>query len=167
MGEKSFVTIGRVAVIGLVAVGALGAAAKSPYPYSRLQFEVAHGKEAVAIRDALLAAAPKSPTGAFTYGTGLATEFAPVLDCQNADARLNAAILFAEMGTLSCDRTLMDMLKNNDPAVRLWGAKGLARLAPMELRAGPGKVKGALTAAAGVEKVPEVAAELAETLKLY
>jgi hypothetical protein len=49
-----------------------------------------------------------------------------------AEVRLNAAILIHNLGTLSSDKTLVDMLKNKDAAVRYWAARGLEDLQPAE-----------------------------------
>ncbi len=47
------------------------------------------------------------------------------INSKRAEARLNAAILIANLGTLDSDHPLEEMLKNSDAAVRYYGAKGL------------------------------------------
>src|SRR4051794_8184173 len=90
----------------------------------------AHGEDCVLIRTAVIDAAKSlSVTDRDEYGKKVITEFLPALESKNPDARLNTAILFTDLKTLSSDAALTSMLKNEDPAVRYWGARGLGDLA--------------------------------------
>ena len=89
------------------------------------KMETAKGADAVAVKTTVLAAAPATMVDKNKYGRDVAVAFAPELKSKNPDAQLNTAILLASLQALFMDSTLEDMLKNPNPAVRYWGAKGL------------------------------------------
>ena len=104
--------------------------AQAALPKSAADMEAAHGPDAVKIKDALLAPLPSlSPIARADYAKEVIKEFEKELTSDNPDARLNTAILFGNLESLSCDRVYEQMLSSKDPAVRLWAAKGLAAIA--------------------------------------
>ena len=117
----------------------------------------AKGSAAVDAREAIVNPA-KSMTlmSRDNYGAKVATLLAPLLvNATNGDAQLNAAIAIAELHTLSTDSALEGMLKNANPAVRYWGAKGLAGIVPELQNVGGAAITnavGALVAALKTEK---------------
>ncbi|HVS70735.1 MAG TPA: HEAT repeat domain-containing protein [Phycisphaerae bacterium] len=88
--------------------------------------ESATPEQAITIRNDVLKAAPTGVLDRDKYGSEVCHAFTHIIsDAKNPDAALNSAILIAKLGTLSTDATLEAMLKNPDPAIRYWAAKGL------------------------------------------
>ncbi len=154
-------------------VPAMAQAAVPPVPKTAADMEAVHGQDAVNVRMKVIQDAP--PMSAVLdrdiYGGNVVKIFVTTppdeLNSKNADARLNTAIMIAQLQTLSTDSALTGMLTNADPAIRYWGAKGLSDIAPFVKMAAPGSVIAALDAAAKVEKSSVVQQELVNALVLY
>jgi len=132
--------------------------------------EKAHGAAAVAIKDAVLKEEPATPVERDEYAQRMVKEFEKELTSQNTDARLNTAILMAKLEALACDGVLEQMLKNPDPAVRLWGAKGLGMIAPTLTKVGGSSREDAvktLKEAEGVENSAVVKGEIERALAAF
>jgi len=149
------------------------AAGPGGLPYSANDMENAHGADAVKIREAILKAAPSGAAALATYGSNVATEFTRTnlgVNSKNPDARLNSAILIAQLQTISTDTALEDMLKSSDPSVRFWAAKGLADIAAGLKPVGGGAVGRAvstLSAAVKTEKSGVVIQEIIQALSRF
>jgi hypothetical protein len=123
-------------------------------PRQAADMERAHGEDAVKVKDDVLAAVPPDPVARNNYAKEVVKEFEGELTSSNGDARLNTAILIERLESLACDKALEKMLKNDDPAVRLWGAKGLGAIAPTLKKVGGRSEEAAVQAlhdAAGAE----------------
>lgn len=132
--------------------------------------EAATGDGCRVIRDRILKDAPdpSKVVDRDKYGHDVAAAFGPlVANSKNPDAVLNAAILIAEMETLSTDAALENMLTNPDAAVRYWAAKGLTSLMPRLKPLGAATVARAvnpLTAVGKTEKDPLVLSQINKAL---
>jgi len=135
------------------------------------KLKTAKGREAVAVREGVLSKAPPatSVTERNDYGKEVVRNFRPLLSEPNPDARLNTAILFGRLETLSTDAALMEALKNSDPAVRYWGAKGLGgtTFSGLIIRVGPKMVIDSLRAAAKAETSNEVQVQILHAVVVY
>jgi hypothetical protein len=150
----------------LVASGSLALAVDFSSDVTTLQS--ANAEDAVAIRNRILEAAPKpgDVIARDRYGADVAKAFGPVAqNNKNPDAQLNAAILIAEMQTISTDSTLEKLLATAEADVRYWAAKGLATLMPrLKPVGGVGAAVTALQAARKAEKDPLVQAQIDRAL---
>lgn len=144
-------------------------------PASASDMEAAHGSAAVDLRHKVIDAAPTNKLLRDQYGEAvckaLANEKDPKgpneLNSTNPDARLNTAIMVYELNTIATDKTLMGMLKNPDPSVRYWGARGLAQIAPDLKVVGDQPAIAALKAAGAVETSGVVIEEIIKALIIY
>src|SRR5579862_4675282 len=97
--EAFFILIGGLSPIAAFAAGSLPASAKDLEPL--------HGKAAVDLREKVLKAAPTDVILRDTYARNVANEFGGAgglgVKSANPDARLNSAILIAQMASLSTD----------------------------------------------------------------
>ena len=162
----------------MLVVGAMPAtlawAAAAPAPvYTAADFETAAAKEMPGMRDSIAKriATITSSQQRDKEAAAVATDFtAPGRGVNSArpEARLNAAILIHDLGTLSTDSFLTQMLQNKDVAVRYWAARGLTDIAKALINAGAaGRVVTALGAQAKVETSGVVAQELIKALIQY
>ncbi len=144
--------------------------AKAALPRSAADMESAKGADAVKVKDDVLAAMPASPVERNNYARQVIKEFEAELDSANTDARLNTAILLENLESLACDHVFEKMLTNKDPAVRLWGAKGLGSIAPVLKKVGGGTLATATKAlkdAQATEPSAVVKSQIDRTLALY
>jgi hypothetical protein len=153
--------------LGSFAQGALPTTADLKAQASKL--DSAHGPDAMAIKEGLLTTARgiRDIIDRNNFAREVTAAFGPALSSSNADARLNAAILIAELGTPSTDTTLKNMLTSQDAFVRYWGAKGLGGIAEIELKFSPEGIIAALENAAKNEKSGVVLQELIRSLAKY
>jgi HEAT repeats len=140
-------------------------------PHSAADFEKVSGRDLVTFRDENLNAAPKSLQERAEYARKVGAEFTKSglgVNSKNVAVRLNSAMLIAQLAIVGADRAPIDMLSNDDPAVRFWAAKGLGSIASDALRAGvAGGAIAALDAAAKKEKDGVVAQQIINTLIKY
>lgn len=143
-------------------------------PKTADDMESAHGDAAVDIRDVDIAAAPKgSATDLAAYALAVADDFTRPnrgVNSTNPDARLNSAMLIAELKGLDNDAALEGMLKNSDASVRFWAARGLGDLASDLKGVGGGATGRAVTAlqnAVKTEKSGVVIQEITKALATY
>ncbi len=136
------------------------------------EMEAAHGNDAVTIREVILAAAPKnSASDLAAYAGAVAADFTRAnrgVNSANPDARLNSAMLIAQLNGLDNDGALENMLKSTDSSVRFWAAKGLETLAK-DLKAvgADGRAVTALQNAVKAEKSGVVIQEITKALAVY
>ncbi|HVX86175.1 MAG TPA: HEAT repeat domain-containing protein [Phycisphaerae bacterium] len=129
--------------------------------------ESATPEQAVQVRNDVLRDAPTGVLDRDKYGSNVCHAFAHIIsDPKNPDAALNSAILVAKLGTLSTDATLEAMLKNPDPAIRYWAAKGLEGIMPTlaKLPSAQKEAISALTDAQTAEKSDIVKSAIARAL---
>ncbi len=145
--------------------------AKAALPRTAADMETAHGADAVKVRDDVLAPVPSLTVIARAqYADEVIKEFEKELSSDNADARLNTAILFENLKSVSCDRVFESMLTNKDPAVRFWGAKGLGTIADTLKKIGGTALTRATTflkTAQSAEPSTVVKDQIDKTLALY
>jgi hypothetical protein len=127
-------------VLMMVAMGAGGArtAQADPAKLAR-DLEAAHGKDAVDIKDGIVAPAKTmSPPDKNKYAESMCKAFddAHLLDSKNVEAQLNAIMTIVELDALDTDSFLKPALKNANPSVRYWAAKGLGQIMDRLVRAG-------------------------------
>jgi hypothetical protein len=148
---------------------ALALAASTPdFAAAAARMRAAKGPDAVREREALISAAPNDPSPRDAYAENLDKQFRSLLSDNNADARLNTAILYARLGTISTDKPLIEALSSKDPAVRYWGAKGLGGTIAANLkRVGANPAIQALRAAAKDETSGVVQQEILRALVVY
>jgi len=161
----------------MLAVGAMPAilalAAAAPVAVSTAKdFETAAAKDMPGMRELIIKkhlSIIKS-VDRDANGTAVSTDFtASGLGVNSArpEVRLNAAILIHDLGTLSTDSFLIQMLQNKDAAVRYWAARGLADISKGLVSSGAGKVIKALGDQAKIETSGVVAQELIKALIQY
>lgn len=140
-------------------------------PPTAKDFEAAAAKDLPTRRAELLKAAPANRRDRETWSSAVCADFSkPALGVNSTrpEVRLNSAMLMAQLGTLSSDRPLMDLLKNPDQAVRYWAARGLVDISGSLIAAGgDARVRVALADAAKVEKSGVVHVELIKALVAY
>jgi hypothetical protein len=104
-------------------------AASAPTPPTAADFESAATKDMPDMRAKIIAAMSSLGAAAKSaYATKVCEDFsAPNLgiNSKRPEVRLNSAILIHDLGTLSTDKYLEQMIDNTDPAVRYWAARGL------------------------------------------
>ncbi len=176
------VALGLMAVLGAVGAQtgmAAGAARTLVPPYKASDFEKADAKDLPAMRDAIIKTmlgTPTNPTTAVerdTYGATVAADFTSEglgVNSTRPEVRLNSAILIHDLHTLSTEMPLELLLKNNDAAVRYWGARGLADLSGDLMKVGGRPVQrvvDALDVQAKVEKSGIVEQEIVKALIQY
>jgi len=155
-------------VAGILPGLAQGAVLTLPKGMGAKEMDAAHGKDSVAIRTAVIDAAKSATvTERDEYAKVVVKEFEPELASKNPDARLNTAILFNDLKTLSSDSALIAMLKNTDPSVRYWGARGLGDIAEKLKAIGPLRAITALRDCAKAEKSGVVAQEIIKALAVF
>jgi hypothetical protein len=167
------VALGVMAGLWVTGVNAGMAAGAAAAP-TAADFEKADAKDLPGMRDAIIK--PMSGMSALardTYGAQVSTNFTAAgvgVNSTRPEVRLNAAILIHDLQTLSSERPLEDMLKNEDVAVRYWGARGLTDLSSALLKVGGMAVQRALDALgsqAKVEKSGIVEQEIVKALIQY
>jgi hypothetical protein len=140
-------------------------------PHTPEDLKTKHGREATNVRDDLIKGAPSEDRvqERNDYAREVGTRFRGLLTDENADARLNTAILFGRLQTLSTDRFLIECLANADPSVRYWGAKGLGDKVNLVIKRAKaeGPVIKALRDAAKAETVGVVQREILRSLVVY
>jgi hypothetical protein len=150
----------------------LGGAAPVVVP-TAADFETASVKDMPGMRDAIIKAAPALAVPRDKYGDTVAGNFTSAglgINSKRPEARLNAAILIHDLGTLSTDRYLVQMLPNDDAAVRYWAARGLTDISGPLVKTGNLAVQravGALSAQAKIEKSGVVEQEIVKALIQY
>ncbi|MGN6366922.1 MAG: hypothetical protein ACTHN5_01535 [Phycisphaerae bacterium] len=146
-------------------------AAFAALPHTAADMDAAHGRDAIRIKDDLLAPLPSlTVIKRAEYATEVVQAFQTELTSANPDARLNTAILFASFESLACDHVYETMLSSKDPAVRLWGAKGLAAIASDIKKVGGATLTRATTAlksADAAESSQVVKDQIEKTLTLF
>lgn len=143
-------------VLMMVAMGAGGVrTALADAAKLARDLDAAHGKDAVDIKDGIVAGAKGlDPPAKNKYAESFCKAFddAHLLDSKNVEAQLNAIITIVELDALNTDSFLKPALKNSNPSVRYWAAKGLGQIMDRLLRAGAaGPTSKALQAQLGVE----------------
>jgi hypothetical protein len=153
----------------LILTGVIGSTvAQAALPKTAADMEAAHGKEAIAIREAIISTLPSDVSLRDKLANDeIIPTFRSCLTSTNPDARLNTAMMMCQLQTLSADAVLMDMLKNPDASVRYWGAKGLAGIVQSMKLVGAQAVVKALDNAAKGEKSGVVLQEIVKALALY
>jgi hypothetical protein len=152
---------------------AVAAAAPPAAPFTAADFEKAEAKDLLTMREEILKVKPMNPVLADSYGAAVAKDFSAAglgLNSPRQEVRLNSAILIHGLKTLSTDRTLIEMLKSKDAAVRYWGARGLSDISDRMVQIGGHAVQAvvdALGAQAKVETSGVVQQELIKALIQY
>ena len=101
------------------------------------------------------------------YTHAIAAEFGPVIAQSRKDfVRLNGIILVAQIDNINEDAVLREGLRNDNPAVRYWAARGLTTILPnlYQITGAFGQAIGALTGGVTTEKMPLVRIEMAQAL---
>jgi len=161
----------RLLAVFLVAISpALASGATAPsLPAAAAAMKSAKGRDAIKIREDVLAAAPADPAPRDKFAGEVDAAFRPLLVDPNPDCRLNTAILFGRLDTLSLDKALMEALASKDSSVRYWGAKGLGgpTISSKLVKVGATAVITALDKAAKAETSNEVQVQILHALVKY
>ena len=160
-----------VTLVAMTPALVLGAGAVAPSVATAVEnLKTKTGRESVQAREDLLGLRPTSPVDLDQYATDLDGKLrANLSNPSNGDARLNTAILFAQLNTLAMDKALMEALASKDPSVRYWGAKGLggAAISSKLKQVGSGPVVAALDKAAKAEGTSVVQLQILHGLVVY
>lgn len=154
------------------AAGVGGAAAPTVQPTAK-DFEATAAKDLPGKVADVMRFAPSSITAKNLWAEGICGDFSKPdlgLNSKRPEVRLNSAILIHELKMLNTDKTLINMLNHDDPAVRYWAARGLGDLSGSVKPVGGttlSKVTDALDKQVKVEKVGVVTQELVKALVTY
>jgi hypothetical protein len=112
------------------ALNVLGATAPGTNPpLTAADFEAANVRDMAAMRDKVITAMkPLSASDKSAFATKVCEDFSAQnvgINSKRPEVRLNSAILIHDLGTLSTDRYLEQMVDDADPSVRYWAARGL------------------------------------------
>jgi hypothetical protein len=161
----------------MVGLWAAGAEAQLPTGRAALptaaDFEMAEAKDMPVMRDIVTRSAPSGAKDRATWGAKVASDFSASdlgVNSKRSEVRLNSAILINDLDTIATDRFLVQMLGNDDVAVRYWAARGLSNISKPLVQAGGltlERVVNALAAQAKVEKSGIVEQEIVKTLIQY
>jgi hypothetical protein len=138
--------------VGLMAGSAMGAGAVPASPKTPADFEAADAKDLPAMRELIIKMMPTPAVERDRFGAQVASQFTGAgvgINSSRPEVRLNSAILIHDLNTLSTDQPLLLLVKNDDAAVRYWGARGLTEISSRLMASGVGPTTNMIVAGLG------------------